>query len=203
MVRGFGAPETQAAFAVARDLAATVEDVSERFPAYYGLWVGSYTRGELTAMREVAGAFLVDMQSEPRSPEAVMAHHVFGMTRWFEGNFTEARRHLEQGLAIADAAQDREHVVRFGLDVTSAVMLGLPLVLWPLGALDRAGSLMEKAVAQALETGHIPSIAIAHRYAAIFEMMRRDRPDPRHMPKRSSASLRSMRCWGGSHYARS
>ena len=41
IARGFGLPETQTAFAVARDLAATIEDVPERFPAYYGLWSGS------------------------------------------------------------------------------------------------------------------------------------------------------------------
>jgi hypothetical protein len=35
--RGFAVPETQAAFTVARGLAAAVEDVSERFPAYFGL----------------------------------------------------------------------------------------------------------------------------------------------------------------------
>jgi hypothetical protein len=37
MARGFAVPETQAAFTVARGLAAAVEDVSERFPAYFGL----------------------------------------------------------------------------------------------------------------------------------------------------------------------
>ena len=38
------APETSAAFARARELAGLVEDPSERFSAYYGLWVGHLTR---------------------------------------------------------------------------------------------------------------------------------------------------------------
>ena len=33
------APETSAAFARARELASREEDVSERFSAYYGVWV--------------------------------------------------------------------------------------------------------------------------------------------------------------------
>src|SRR5262249_34544574 len=39
-VKGYQAPETSAAFARARELASQAEDVSERFSAYYGLWVG-------------------------------------------------------------------------------------------------------------------------------------------------------------------
>ena len=41
--RGHHAYETTAAFARARELAAGIEDAPERFPIYYGLWVGSLT----------------------------------------------------------------------------------------------------------------------------------------------------------------
>ena len=112
--RGFAVAEVQAAFAVARDLAAAIEDVSERFPAYYGLWSGSFVRGDLTSMQEVARAFLRDAESQPASPGAAIAYPIFGMTRWFEGNFVEARRHLEQALKIHDTMRDRELVFRFG-----------------------------------------------------------------------------------------
>jgi hypothetical protein len=73
MARGFGVAETQAAYAVTRDLVATVEDVSERFPAYFGLFIGSYCRVDLPSMRDVSEAFLRDVESRPTSPEAVMA----------------------------------------------------------------------------------------------------------------------------------
>ena len=91
MARGFAVRETQAAFAIARDLAADIEDVSERFPAYYGLWSVSFVRGDLTPMQDVAAAFLRDVESQPESPEAAIAHRICGMTRWFEGNFVAAR----------------------------------------------------------------------------------------------------------------
>src|SRR5262249_4561558 len=38
--KGWDAPETIVAFERARELASRVEDTSERFSAYYGLWVG-------------------------------------------------------------------------------------------------------------------------------------------------------------------
>ena len=52
--RGFAAPETAAAFSRAREFASGVEDVTERFPVYYGLWAGSWVRGEFAQMREPA-----------------------------------------------------------------------------------------------------------------------------------------------------
>jgi tetratricopeptide (TPR) repeat protein len=178
MARGLGAPETQAAYAIARDLAAAVEDVSERFPAYYGMWVGSYVRGELAPMQKMATAILRDAEGRPASPEAAMAQRIYGMTCWYAGNFIAAQKHLEQALAINAARHQREDVFRFNLDVTPLVMVQLPLALWPLGILSRAVSLTEEGVARALETKHIHTIAMVHDYAASFEMMRRHRGAP-------------------------
>jgi class 3 adenylate cyclase/predicted ATPase len=175
VARGLGVPETLTAFAVARDLVATIEEVSERFPAYYGLWTGSFVRGDLTSMQEMAATFLRDVESRSDSPEAAIAHRVCGLTRWFEGNFVEARRHLERALKIYDAERDHELAFRFAQDLASAAMAYLALVLWPLGFLERASSLIGATVVHASKTGHIPTIAFAYAYAATFEMMRRDR----------------------------
>lgn len=174
LARGFGAPEASAAFACARDLAATIEDVTERFPAYYGLWSGSFLRGELIPMREIAEAFLCDVESQPASPEAGIAHRIYGMTCWFQGNFALAQTHLERTLAICNSTRDRELVFRFGQDIASTAMAYLALVFWPLGLVDRARQFAEAAVTHALRTEHIPTVAYAHGHASTFEMMRRD-----------------------------
>jgi hypothetical protein len=39
LIRGFGAEESKAAFIRARELAAAIEDATERFAIYYGLWL--------------------------------------------------------------------------------------------------------------------------------------------------------------------
>jgi hypothetical protein len=135
----------------------------------------SYVRRDLKPMQDVAAAFLRDVESQPQSPDAAVAHRISGTTRWYEGNFFAARRHLEQAVAICNTVQDRELIFRFGLDVASPAMTYLALTLWALGRFDHARSLMEEGVARALETGHIPTIALAHDHAAGFEMMRRDR----------------------------
>lgn len=56
IARGFGMPETQEAFAAASDLAAGIEEVSERFPAYYGLWSGGLVSRQLQRRKEASGA---------------------------------------------------------------------------------------------------------------------------------------------------
>ena len=61
--RGFAAPETAAAFSRAREFASGVEDVTERFPVYYGLWAGSWVRGEFAQMRELALTFPDDTKT--------------------------------------------------------------------------------------------------------------------------------------------
>ena len=63
--RGYGAPETTEAFARARESAAGDKDVPGRLSADYGLWVGSFTRGELPEMRRHAAAFLSDLEATP------------------------------------------------------------------------------------------------------------------------------------------
>ena len=102
--RGHGAPETTAAFARARELAAAVDDPMERLSANYGLWVGHFSRGEAGPARAIAEVVLGDIEGKPPSPEAAVAHRVAGPTEWYLGNFELARAHLGQALAMFDSA---------------------------------------------------------------------------------------------------
>jgi len=98
--RGYGALETTEAFRRVREEAYGDEDARERLAADYGLWVGSYTRGELAPMRHLAATFLRDVETSPDSGEASVAHRVQGVTHQFAGEYLEARGHLEQALAL-------------------------------------------------------------------------------------------------------
>ena len=92
--KGHHAPETSAAFARARELASQVEDASERFSVYWGLWVGHLNRSEPAPMREVAELFLREATAQPDCPEALVAHRIFGFTCWYFGDFAGAHEHL-------------------------------------------------------------------------------------------------------------
>ena len=143
--RGFGAPETTEAFARARELAAGDTDAPERLAADFGLWAGSYVRGELPSMRAHAAAFLSDVAARPNSPEAGVAHRARRVTRWFAGEYREARDHLEARSPCSNPAATT--IWPFASDRTPAsrAMLYLAFASWPLGEVDRAISLIDSA----------------------------------------------------------
>jgi predicted ATPase len=152
-----------------------MSDVPERFSAEYGLWSASFIGGDLTAMRELADAFLRNIEDRPELlPENGIAHRIFGMTCWFAGDFVDARPHLERALACYDAERDYPLAFRFGQDLAVPAMAYLAMTMWPLGSARRARRFAAEAVSHALRTKHVPTIAYAYLHASLFEMMRRD-----------------------------
>jgi len=173
--RGFGAPQTTEAFARARQSAFGEQDAPERLAADFGLWAGSYARGELPAMRAQAAACLADVEPRPGSPETGVAHRVQGITHWFAGEFAEARDHLERALALFQPRRDDEMAFRFGPDPGVAAMAYLAFTLWPLGEVDRAVSLIERMRARIGGLTNANTLALGTARAALFSMMRGDR----------------------------
>ena len=86
----------------------------DRLSAQYGLWAGSFVRGELGAMRELSAAMLRDCERRPQSGEASIAHRMRGVTHWCAGEFAASRGHLEQATAIFDPERDGDLAFRFG-----------------------------------------------------------------------------------------
>ena len=169
--RGYGAPETTEAFAKARQSAAGDKDAPGRLSADYGLWVGSFTRGELPEMRAHAAAFLSDVEARPDSPEAGVAHRAAGATRWFAGEYVQARDHLERALALFRPGRDDDMAFRFGQDQGVSAMAYLALVLLPLGEIERATSFMSRMLARIASLSHGNTIALGHMFAAQFALM--------------------------------
>jgi hypothetical protein len=159
--RGAGARETTEVFARARESTFGNRDTPERLAADYGLWVGSYVRGELPPMRTHAETFLSDVEARPDSPEAGVAHRTVGVTHLFAGEHVEARDHLERALAIFQPRRDDDLAFRFGQDAGVAAMLYLALTLWPLGDIARAVSLVDDVEARITSLTHTGTRAYA------------------------------------------
>jgi class 3 adenylate cyclase/predicted ATPase len=173
--RGYGAPETTEAFARAREWASGAPEAPERLAADYGLWVGSYIRGELVEMRAHAATFLADVEANPHSPEAGIAYYCAGVNCWFAGEHREARAFLERALAIHQPGRDDDLAYRFGQDAGVATTSNLAHTLWALGDVERAASLMDGLAERIARLSHIGSIAAARNHLAIFELRRGDR----------------------------
>jgi len=172
--RGFGAPETTEAFARARQSAVSEQDAPERLAADYGLWVGSFVRGELPEMRAHAAAFLSDVEARPDSAEPGVAHRAAGVTHQFAGEYSEARDHLERALSLFQPGRDDDLAFRFGLDAGIGAMAMLAIASWPLGEVDRANSLIDRMQTRMSDLAHVGTLAYGRLHAAMFELMRGD-----------------------------
>jgi predicted ATPase len=172
--RGMSPPETTAAFAKARQLADSIEDPSERFSTYYGLWVGPFIRGNLSEMREVAEAFMRDAERRPGSPEAGIAHRLLGTTCWYAGDYTGAQLQLDRALALYDHERDLSLASSFAYDQGVLAKFYLGMTHYALGKVDRGVGLIEESLRLALQGGHVPTVALARHYMVVFAAVRRN-----------------------------
>ena len=172
--RGYRAPETTEAFAKARD-AVGEGGPSERLAADFGLWIGSYLRGELDRMRALAATFLADASAVPNSPEAGVAERIMANTHWYAGSFRKSRAHHERAIALFKPGRDDDLAFRFGYDPGVGAMAAAAMSFWVLGEVDRAVDLMNQAEARYAGLAHAATRAAGNLLAAIFYLMRGDR----------------------------
>jgi predicted ATPase len=172
--RGFGTEESKAAFIRARELAATIDNATERFTIYYGLWVGNITHGELEVAREIAETFLREAERGAGTTECGVGRRLLGFTCLRQGDFIEAQANLVEALSIYDPDEDREARFRFGPDTGAAARAYLAHTKWQLGEVGPARALIEEAVACAIGIGHVPTLVHTYVNKARFEMVRGD-----------------------------
>jgi predicted ATPase len=170
--KGYGAPETSAAFARARELASRVEDASERFSAYYGLWVGHLARCEPAPLREMAELFLREATAGPDCPEAVVAHRNFGTSCFYFGDFAGAHDHLQKTIELYDPARHADFANRFGNDPRAVAEVYDAISLWVFGRVDEALPLAERALTDAESAAHPPTMATTLVHAAQLGLFR-------------------------------
>jgi hypothetical protein len=143
-----------------------VDILAERFSAYFGLWVGHFTRGEPTPMREIAELFLREAAAQPHCPEAVIAHRTSGLTCLYFGDFAGAHDHFQKTVELYDQARHADSANRFGQDPRAAAEIFDALASWILGRVDDSLRLADRALTDA--ESHAPTMAIALTWAALL-----------------------------------
>jgi predicted ATPase len=173
--KGHQVPETSAAFARARELASRVEDASERFSAYYGLFVGHLNRCEPAPMREIAELFLREATAQPDCPEALVAHRVSGATCFYFGDFTGAHEHFQKTIELYDQARHADFANRFGQDPRASAEIVDAVTLWVLGRVDDSLRFADRALADARSAAHAPTMGYVLTFAARLGFLRYSR----------------------------
>ena len=159
-IKGYAAPETQAATEQARllieqaeALGEPPEDPSELFSVLYGFWAANLVAFNGDVCRDLAAQFLSLAEKQGAAVPLMVGHELTGISLMFTGNIAGARAHFDQGLALYDPTNPRSVATRFG-----PALYFRSWALWFLGYPEAALADAEDAVSHAREIGQAGSL---------------------------------------------
>jgi len=173
--RGHAAPDVERVYVRARELCLTLDETPSLFPVLRGLSMLYLNRGELRRVRELAEN-RHDLARQHDDPIALVgAHDGLGAILYHLGEFAPARRHLEEGLALARRERQAAHLVPDGATDHAVACLGhLAWTLWCLGFPVQALERSREAIAVARELSHPFSLTQALYWGAQLLQFCRD-----------------------------
>ena len=172
IVRGHAAPETEHAYARARELCRHGGDSARLFDVQVGLREFYLNRGELRTARELAEACLPIAQGRQDSASLMRAHFGLGSVLYLLGELAQGRDHLEQAITLYTPQQDRS--------LTGQAPLGVPCLarsaatLWRLGYPMQALARNRDMLNLAQELSDAYNLVRALCYAAEFHYLLRE-----------------------------
>jgi DNA-binding winged helix-turn-helix (wHTH) protein/predicted ATPase len=170
--KGLAAPEVEQTYARARALCQQLGEIPQLFPALRGLWRFHVNRGALPTARALGERLCQLAQGEMTPALRLDAHTALGETLFFLGDYTGARTHLEQGIALTDSAEQPTLAPREGVASGVACLAVAAWTLWCLGAPAQAVRRSHEALA--LARADPQSQAFAQHCAAALHHRRRD-----------------------------
>ena len=185
--KGFAADEARIAYARVSELAAQAGDSDERNVVYYAQWIRAFIRGEINLARERVELLLREAQVTGHATDAVVAHRTLGLTCLFQGELGLARSHLERALADYEPLRDIDARRLFGTDPGITARTFLALLAWLVGDVDCGRQLIDQAIREGDETGHLGMISTNHLFLTRFEV---NRDDPAATLRAAEALLR-------------
>jgi predicted ATPase len=151
-----------------------VGDIPQLILVLQGLRRFYQARAKYQRARELGEQLLRLAQSLPDPAALVEGHLALGILLWSLGELTEARTHLEQGIALYDPQQHRSLAFRYGRDPGVTSQYVAASVLWMLGYPSQALLRSHEAIALAQELSHAYSLVLAVSFAAELHQFRRE-----------------------------
>jgi predicted ATPase len=169
--RGYGAAETEQAYARALALGQQLGRDQDLFPAHHGSFQYYFIRGNYQTARVIAERLLQLASTSPDATSRLIAHRVMGTVLAWQGELGDARQHLEQCLALYEPAEHQALVLLYGINFKVFALSQLALVLWSMGFPDQAQQRTEEAMHTAAQLAHPFSQAQALNFAAGIQQL--------------------------------
>jgi class 3 adenylate cyclase/predicted ATPase len=164
-IKGYAAPETQAAAERARLLIEQAEALGEPpedplvlFSVLYGFWAANLVAFNGEALRDLSAQFLRLAERTGATVPLMVGHEVTGISLTFTGDIAEGRAYLDRAIALYDPAEHRPLTTRFGQDHKVEALCFRSWALWFLGYPQAALTDAEDAIRNAREIGQAGSL---------------------------------------------
>jgi class 3 adenylate cyclase/predicted ATPase len=183
-LKGYGAPEVEAAFARCRHLCGDLGDGPELFHSLYGLWGYHLLRAQLQDAAVISAELLELAQRVEDSNLRLAAHHTATVTSYWKGQLAAVPRYSDQELALYDPERQRGRRT-VANDAVVDSLGHCAFALWALGYPDRARDKGASATALARRINHPFSLCSAMNWNVYLHYFRRE-------PERATESLAVM-----------
>ena len=160
-VRGYAASETKAAAEQARLLIEQAEALGEPledklllFSVLYGVFVPTHAAFSRDVCCNLAAHVLALAEKQRASFPLVLGNNFLGSALLLAGEFSEARAHLDQAIALYDPVEHRHLATRFGEDQRIINLAYFrSTALWVLGYPEAALADIDQAYDEARQSG--------------------------------------------------
>jgi predicted ATPase/class 3 adenylate cyclase len=173
--RGFAAAESEQAYTRAHELCKQLGTMQELFTVTWGLWLFNQQLGELELARKLSDDLLSMAKGMNDKGAQLQAHHAAWTTSYRLGEFTAAMLNTEQGNALYQFDEHREHAHRFGgHDPGVCALYHSAKCSWFLGYPDRALAQAKSSIVLARKLSQSFSIALASTFTAFVHQYRNE-----------------------------
>jgi class 3 adenylate cyclase/tetratricopeptide (TPR) repeat protein len=171
-IKGFAAPELEAANTRARELCEMIGQTPKIIPAlsmlmrYYNV-IGQYQH----AFEVSQEAYRILQRAADVDPAwTSIVFNAVGATALFLGDYDTALRYEQYGVAHSDVAYRDTQILAFGEDMGTTCRAFLALAQWCLGFPDQACATFQQARDHAEQFSHAFGIAWANTYSLILDV---------------------------------
>jgi predicted ATPase/class 3 adenylate cyclase len=171
---GFGAPQVEAAYARAEELARRQGHESYRARALRGLCHVYHVRGHMTRTCELGAELFELVERGDDLVRQADAHHALGFNLFHLGQHGMALTHLEAARSKIERAGDPAQAFAAGVNIHVHGRAYASHINWHLGFADRALLAIGEAIEVARRIDHPFSLVVALAYAAMLHQFRRE-----------------------------
>ena len=181
VLRGYSSDEVAEACAVARSVCEELGDADRLFPVLWNLAGFHMLRGEHEASDAINISLLGIAERSGDDSLALLAHSTVGQTRYYQGRFADAARHLATAVALYDRARHGELAFRYAEEDPGIAAGGYAAaVLWMLGERSESQVMLDHAMQLSAELPYRASQSLA---VSIVVQLAYFRSRPDHLPR--------------------